>query len=87
MSDKKGQEITSNFVLPTSWSTNILIARRFIDHYPSTPPFVIMMDVEPKDVLVDVQKLPREYYHTNQREIIILPGRYNYKIVWEGWKD
>jgi len=44
------------------------------------------MIVEPKDVLVDVQKLPRQYYHTNQREIIILPGEYEYKVVWDGWK-
>ena len=81
---KKGQFINSNFEMATSWTTNILIARRFVDEYPSSPPFVITMVVDPKDVLVDVQKLPTQYYHTNQREIIVLPGEYEYKIIWEG---
>jgi len=81
---KKGQKITTDFGMATSWTTNVLIARRFVDDYPSSTPFVIEMTVEPKDVLVDVQKLPRQYYHTNQREIIVLPGKYDYRIVWEG---
>jgi len=81
---KKGQLVTSNFYkMATSWTTNILVARRFVDEYPSSPPFVIIMEVKPDDVLVDVQKLPTQYYHTNQKEIIVLPGKYEYKIVWE----
>jgi len=70
--------------MPTSWSTNILIARRFIDDFPSSTPFVASMIVDPKDILVDVQMLPEQYYHTNQREIIMLPGEYEYKLVWNG---
>lgn len=81
---KKGQIITSEFNFPTSWSTNILIARRFVDDYPSSTPYVISMIVDPKDILVNVQMLPKQYYHTNQREITLLPGKYTYKIIWEG---
>jgi hypothetical protein len=33
---------------------------------------------------VDVRMLPRQYYHTNQREIIMSPGNYTYKIIWKG---
>jgi hypothetical protein len=81
---KKGQVINSKIPHYTSWSSNILIARTFIDEYPSTPPFVVTMTAEPKDILVDVRMLPRQYYHTNQREIIMSPGNYTYKIIWKG---
>ena len=74
----------SKFDYSTSWTTNILTARRFIDEYPSSTPFVVTMIVEPKDILVNVEMLPDRYYHTNQREIILLPGKYSYKIIWEG---
>jgi len=80
---KKGQRIESFFNYPTSWTTNILTAIRFIDDEPSTPPFVAVMTTSPDDILVDVQMLPKKYYHTNQREIIMLPGTYEYKLVWE----
>lgn len=80
---KKGQKIISNFTHPSSWTTNVLIARRFIDDYPSSTPYVISMIANPEDVLVNVQMLQQQYYHTNQREIIMLPGKYTYKIVWE----
>lgn len=80
---KKGQTIKSNFNYPTSWTTNILTAIRFIDDEPSSPPFVAVMTASPDDILVDVQRLPTQYYHTNQREIIMLPGTYTYKLVWE----
>jgi len=79
---KKSQIIKSNFTMATSWTTNVLIARRFIDEYPSSPPFVGYMIADPKDMLVDVQMLPEQHYHTNQREIIMLPGKYEYKLVW-----
>jgi len=81
---KKGQTIKSFFNYPTSWTTNILTAIRFIDDEPSTPPFVAVMTTSPDDILVDVQMLPKKYYHTNQREIIMLPGTYEYKLVWKG---
>lgn len=81
---KTGQNIISKFDYSTSWTTNILTARRFIDEYPSSTPFVVTMIVEPKDILVNVEMLPDRYYHTNQREIILLPGKYSYKIIWEG---
>jgi len=80
---KKGQVIESDFNHATSWTTNVLIARRFIDEYPSSTPYVVSMMAKPEDVLVNVKMLPKEYYHTNQREIIMQPGVYNYKIVWE----
>ncbi len=79
---KKGEIMKSDFTISTSWTTNILVARRFVDEYPSSTPFVISMIAEPDDILVDVQMLPNRYYHTNQREIIILPGKYEYKLVW-----
>jgi len=82
---KKGQTITSDFTYPTSWTTNILVAMRFIDDEPSSPPFVAEMTVDPEFVLVDVQMLPKKYYHANQREIIMLPGKYVYKIVWDSY--
>jgi len=68
----------------TSWSRNPLIARRFVDEYPSSQPFVVEMIAQPQDMLVDVQMLSKQYYHTNQREIIMKPGKYTYRIVWEG---
>lgn len=81
----KGQIIKANFSHFTSWTTNVLIARRFIDDYPSSTPFVVMMIAKPEDILVDVRLLPGEYYHTNQREIIMMPNAdYEFKIVWEG---
>lgn len=81
----KGQIIKSNFSHFTSWTTNILIVRRFIDDYPSSIPYVVMMVAKPEDILVDVRLLPGEYYHTNQREIIMLPDKdYSFKIIWEG---
>ena len=80
---KRGQIIKSNFSYPTSWTTNILIARRFIDDYPSSPPYVVSMIINPENVLASVKMLPKEYYHTNQREIIVLPGSYEYKIIWD----
>lgn len=81
----KGQIIQANFSFLTSWTTNVLIARRFIDEYPSSTPFVAMMVTKPKDILVDVRLLPKKYYHTNQREIIMLPNNnYNFKLVWKG---
>ena len=81
---KVGDVLESYFSRPFSWTRNILIARTFVDDYPSSTPFVISMTINPDDVLVDVQKLPNKYYHTNQREIITLPGEYKYKIIWEG---
>lgn len=81
---KKGQIIDIEFDRCKSWTTNPLIARRFIDDYPSTQPFVVVMMAQPKDMLVDVQMLPKMYYHTNQREIIMKPGKYKFKIVWVG---
>ncbi len=81
---KKSEIVTSNFTISTSWTTNILVARRFIDEYPSSIPFVITMTVDPNDILVDVQMLPEQYFHANQREIIILPGKYEYKLIWSG---
>jgi hypothetical protein len=80
---KLGQIITINFPHMSSWSTNPLIARRFIDEYPSSPPFVVEMVAQPENMVVDVQMLPKEYYHTNQREIIMNQGQYTFKIVWE----
>ena len=79
---KLGQTVESYFNLSTSWTTNILIARRFVDDYPSSQPFVAQMTVNPIDILVDVQMLPEQHYHTNQREIIDLPGNYEYKLIW-----
>ena len=81
---KKGQMIKANIEHLSSWTTNVLIARRFIDDYSSSIPFVAMMIAEPKDILVDVRQLPEDYYHTNQREIIMLPNQYDFKLVWEG---
>ena len=55
------------------------------DDYPSSIPFVVMMVAKPEDILVDVRLLPNEYYHTNQREIIMMPNvDYEFKIIWEG---
>lgn len=81
---KTGQKIEVKFNHMTSWSINPLIARRFIDDYPSTQPFVIEMVAQPESIVVDVRTLPKEYYHTNQREIIMSPGDYVFKIVWAG---
>jgi hypothetical protein len=81
---KKGQIIDSKFEYETSWTSNVLIARRFIDDYPSSPTFVAMMTADPKDILVDTRMLKGQYYHTNQREIIMLSGSYTFKLVWEG---
>ena len=80
---KRGQVITSEFSYPTSWTTNMLIARRFIDDEPSSPPYVVSMTISPENVLANVKMLPKEYYHANQREIIVLPGSYEYKIIWD----
>jgi hypothetical protein len=79
---KVGQIIEAQFPHLTSWTTNPLIARRFIDDYPSSPPFVVEMVTKPENIVVDVQKLPTEYYHTNQREMILNKGFYKFKIVW-----
>lgn len=79
---KVGQIIECSFPHLTSWTTNALIARRFIDDYPSSPAFVIKMIAKPEDMVVDVQKLPKEYYHANQREIILNKGTYKFKIIW-----
>lgn len=81
---KNGQIITFDFNHLTSWTKNILIARRFIDDYPSSQPFVISNVIYPNQVLCDVTMLPGQYYHSNQREIILLPGKYQYKIIWVG---
>lgn len=81
---KNGDIITSDFPHLTSWTRNPLIGRRFIDDYPSSTPFLVEMIAQPKDILVDVQMLPIEYYHTNQREIMMRPGIYTYKIIWTG---
>jgi hypothetical protein len=40
------------------------------------------MIAKPENVVVDVQKLPKEYYHSNQREMILNKGIYKFKIVW-----
>jgi hypothetical protein len=84
---KKGQ-IIYNAEIPhcSSWTSNILVARTFIDDYPSSQPFVVTRWAQPKNILVDVRMLPdpSKYYEANQREIIMLPGIYNYKIVWAG---
>ena len=79
---KAGQIIKAQFPHLTSWTTNPLIARRFIDEYPSSPAFVVEMVAKPENIVVDVQKLPEEYYHTNQREMIMDKGIYTFKIVW-----
>jgi hypothetical protein len=79
---KVGQIIEVSFSHLTSWSTNPLVARRFIDEYPSSPAFVVEMIAKPENVVVDVQKLPKEYYHSNQREMILNKGIYKFKIVW-----
>lgn len=79
---KKGEKYEAYIPHPSSWTTNILIARRFIDDYPSSTPYVVSMLVNPVDILVDVRKLPKEYYHMDQREIIVKPGNYEYKIIW-----
>lgn len=79
---KVGQIIEASFPHLTSWTTNALIARRFIDEYPSSPAFVVRMIAKPENIVVDVQKLPKEYYHTNQREMILNKGTYKFKIVW-----
>jgi len=79
---KAGQIIKVQFPHLTSWTTNPLIARRFIDDYPSSPAFVVEMIAKPENIVVDVQKLPEEYYHTNQREMIMDKGIYTFKIVW-----
>ncbi len=79
---KVGQIIEVTFPHLTSWTTNALIARRFIDEYPSSPAFVIKMIAKPEDIVVDVQKLPKEYYHANQREMILNKGTYKFKIIW-----
>lgn len=82
---KKGQIIKANFSMLTSWTTNVLVARRFIDDYPSSSPFVAEMIANPEDILVDVRLLPKQYYHTNQREIIMLNNKkYEFKLIWEG---
>lgn len=81
---KKGMKIDVEIPHLTSWSRNPLIARRFVDEYPSSQPFVVEMVAQPQDMLVDVQMLSKQYYHTNQREIIMKPGKYTYRIVWEG---
>ena len=83
---KKGQVIEATIPHFTSWTSNILVARTFIDDYPSSPPFVVTMTAKPKDILVDVRMLPdpTKYYEANQREITMMPGDYVYKIVWAG---
>ena len=83
---KKGQIIDVSIPHFTSWTSNILVARTFIDDYPSSPPFVVVMTAKPEDILVDVRMLPdpSRYYAANQREIIMSPGNYTYKIIWEG---
>ena len=84
---KKGQMIIGAEIPHcSSWTSNILVARTFIDDYPSSQPFVVTMEAYPKNILVDVRMLPdpTKYYEANQREIIMLPGTYNYKIVWAG---
>lgn len=84
---KKGDFITTNFNHPSSWTTNIMVARSFIDEEPSSPPYVAMMVAQPKDILVDVQMLPKQYYHANQREIIMKPNAYTFKLVWDDNKE
>lgn len=83
---KKGQLFEVTIPHLTSWTSNILVARTFIDDYPSSPPFVVVMIAKPKDILVDVRMIPdpSKYYEANQREIIMKPGDYVYKIVWQG---
>jgi hypothetical protein len=81
---KKGQTITAKWTGPASWTVNPMIGRAFIDDYPSSQPFLIEMIVEPDQVLMDTRKLSKLYYHTDQREITLLPGTYTFKIVWAG---
>lgn len=81
---EKGQTITAKWTGPASWTVNPMIGRAFIDDYPSSQPFLIEMTVEPDQVLMDTRKLSRLYYHTDQREITLLPGTYTFKIVWAG---
>jgi hypothetical protein len=69
----------------SSWTSNFLIAKRFIDDYPSSTPFVIESIIDPNDILVDTRMIPEQYYHTNQREIIVKKDRIiKCKIIWKG---
>lgn len=81
---KKGQTLTTIWNGPASWSINPMIARAFVDDYPSSTPMLIEMIVEPDQILMDTRKLSKLYYHTDQREITLLPGTYTFKIVWIG---
>ena len=81
---KKGQTITATWNGPASWTTNPMIGRSFVDDYPSSQPFLIEMIAQPDQILMDTRKLNKLYYHTDQREITLLPGTYTFKIVWAG---
>ena len=69
----------------SSWSTNFLIAKRFIDDYPSTTPYVVEYIAQPNDILVDTRLLPNQYFMSEQREVILKKDKeYSIKIVWKG---
>ena len=69
----------------SSWSTNFLIAKRFIDDYPSTTPYVVEYIAQPDDILVDTRLLPNQYFMSDQREVILKRDKeYSMKIVWKG---
>ena len=81
---KVGDEIEAIWYGPASWTTNPMIARAFVDDSPSSQPFLIKMIAQPEQILVDTRKLKKLYYHTDQREITMLPGAYRFKVVWAG---
>jgi hypothetical protein len=82
---KVGEYFHFKYDFYSSWTSNFLIAKRFIDDYPSSTPFVIESIIDPNDILVDTRMIPEQYYHTNQREIIVKKDRIiKCKIIWKG---
>lgn len=82
---KVGDILLFEYPFFSSWSTNFLLAKRFIDEYPSSTPFVIEYTTLPEDILVDTRLLPEQYFISNQREVILKKNReYKIKIIWKG---
>jgi hypothetical protein len=88
---KKGEPFKFKYDRPSSWTTNKVVAEDFAER--TGPCWIILKTgARPDQILVDTRQLAPDlqaelYKHSQQREVILLPGVYEAEVDTIGFKD
>lgn len=82
----KNDIIKSKNTSISSWSKNLLVAKAFATN-KNYSGIIIEYDAKPEEIMIDTTMIDKEQlkllYEIPEREIILMPGNYNVKIIEE----